>query len=123
MATILPAIIAAIATIIAAWISRPKSTQAATQPPPGATSAPEGTKFSSSLIFGAIGAVAWFLPIAGLPISLIGIGLGVSHLSDYPQRRYARLGIWLNVIGLMASVANAAVGAYMGYHGLFSWQQ
>ncbi|MEI6639873.1 MAG: hypothetical protein WCL46_09150 [Chlorobium sp.] len=62
--------------------------------------------------------VAWFLPIAGLPVSLIGIGFGVLHLSELPQRRFARIGILLNVIALMASTANAAVGAYMGYSGM-----
>lgn len=122
MEAILSAIIAAIATIVAAWVSRPRSSQPASQQPSGTSSAPDGTKISSSLIFGAIGFVAWLLPIVGLPIALIGIGFGISHLSDYPQRRFARSGIWLNVICLMASVANSAIGFYMGYNGEFPWQ-
>ena len=78
----------------------------------------QAARVSSSLFFGIAGLVAWFLPIAGLPVSLIGIGFGVLHLSELPQRRFARIGIWLNVIALMASTANAAVGAYMGYSGM-----
>ena len=128
MATILPAIIAALATIIAAWLSRPQPPataqanfaaprQAGTVPPQMSANHANSPKISSSFYFGIAGFIAWFLPIVGLPVALIGVGFGILHLSEYPQRRFARIGIWLNVIALMAATANAAIGAYLGYKG------
>ncbi len=62
-----------------------------------------------SLILGIISLVAWLLPIVGLPLAIIGLILGI-------RKKYTP-GIVLNIIGLMGSVANAAIGAYMGANG------
>jgi len=70
---------------------------------------------SVSLVLGVLALVAWLLPLVGLPLSLVGIGLGVSHLGDGVPAKLERTGVVLNVVGLMAATANAAVGAYVGY--------
>ncbi len=129
MEIILPAVIAALATIVAAWISRPKTIISApenlkTEPPhqvsPNTSDTQSSKKpISLSLILGCCGLIAWFFPIVGIPLTLIGAGIGISHISEIKSYRFAYIGIWINIVALMCSVANSAIGAYMGYHGLF----
>lgn len=76
----------------------------------GATKQPNVQNQSTgSLILGIIGLIAWFIPLFGAPVSIIGLVLGV--------RKNYTTGIVLNVIGLVLTVANAAIGAYMGATG------
>lgn len=63
----------------------------------------------SSLVLGIISLIAWLLPLAGLPVSIIGLVIGI--------RKNYTTGIVLNIIGLVLTVANAAIGAYMGATG------
>ncbi|MGI8593492.1 MAG: hypothetical protein ACR2ML_03830 [Solirubrobacteraceae bacterium] len=60
--------------------------------------------------------LAWLLPLVGLPLALVGIGMGVSHIAS-PSVRWARVGVVLNLVGLMLATANAAIGAYLGSTG------
>lgn len=70
----------------------------------------------SSLIVGALNLASWFIPIIGCPMSTIGLVLGfVSVKSSY--RVMAFLGIILSSMGLIASIINAALGAYMSLNG------
>jgi len=64
---------------------------------------------TASLVLGIIGFLAWLIPLFGLPVSITGLVLGI--------KKHYTLGIVLNVIGLMLTVANAAIGAYMGMTG------
>jgi hypothetical protein len=70
----------------------------------------------TSLVLGILGLVCWCLPIAGLPMTITGLVLGVKGQKS-PHRGLAVAGIVLNIIGLIFSVANAAVGAYLGATG------
>lgn len=66
-----------------------------------------------ALVMGVLGLCAWLLPICGFPLSLAGLVLGiVGRKSDYRYVVLAALG--LCAFGLIASVINAAGGAYMG---------
>lgn len=69
-----------------------------------------------SLVLGIIGLVAWFLPILGAPINIIGLVLGIKSL-DSARRRMALVGIVTCTIGLVLTVANASIGAYLGATG------
>ena len=125
MEIILPAVSAALGTIIAAWIARPKTLLPADKntqvEAPSELNYTESGKrhISSSVILGCCGLFAWIFPIVGVPLALIGTGIGISHIAEIKSYRFAYTGIWLNIIALMCSVANSAIGAYMGYNGLF----
>jgi hypothetical protein len=67
---------------------------------------------STSLVLGSIGLLAWCLPIAGLPLTITGLVMGVKGLKSYKQGA-ATAGIVLNIIGLTLSLLNAALGAYI----------
>lgn len=75
-----------------------------------------GGKAMASLILGIFGVFAWCLPIFGLPITITGLAPGVNELQSQ-NWRMARAGVILCIIGLVLSVINAAVGAYLGATG------
>jgi len=118
MTAIITSLIAGIFTLLAAWISRPSASQSPEKNLSKETpvNTPVATTTSASLILGIISFIAWYIPIFGFPVSLIGMALGVKDVTN-PSKKMARLGIWLNVIGLMATAANSAIGAYLGYKG------
>jgi len=69
-----------------------------------------------SLIFGIIGSIAWFIPIFGLPITIIGLVFGIRGQKT-KNHNIAVIGLILSVIGLVASIINFAIGAYQGATG------
>lgn len=70
----------------------------------------------TSLVIGIIGFGAWCLPICGLPLSIGGLITGIMGMKS-PGRGMAIAGVILNVLGLIAGIANAAYGAYLGATG------
>jgi hypothetical protein len=71
---------------------------------------------TQSLVLGIIGMVAWFIPIIGLPVQIVGLVFGVKAKNSTKSGR-ASAGIVLCIIGLVLSVANASIGAYLGATG------
>lgn len=69
----------------------------------------------ASLVIGVINLCAWFLPICGIPLALIGIVLGVLGMKDQNQKMLAIIGIGLCAFTLLLGCGNAAYGAYIGY--------
>ena len=67
---------------------------------------------ASALVLGIIGLVAWYLPMAGLPITITGFMLGRSALLS-THRSLALKGMGLSLVGLLLSAVNAYVGALM----------
>jgi len=70
----------------------------------------------TSLALGIFSLLAWFLPICGFPISVIGLILGIIGMNS-SKRGLAIAGIVMSSIGLLLTVANSAIGAYLGYTG------
>lgn len=66
-------------------------------------------KSTASLVLGIVSLIAWIIPLIGFPVCIVGLILGV-------RKKYT-VGIVLNVIGLVCTVANSAIGAYMGANG------
>jgi hypothetical protein len=67
-----------------------------------------------SLVLGIIGLFAWLLPIAGFPVTIIGLVYGLkASKTDRPSPG----GVAMNIIGLVLSTINAAMGAYLAVHG------
>ena len=74
------------------------------------------SKATASLVLGILSLIAWLLPIAGYPISIIGIVFGAKNLKS-EQSGMATAGLILSIIGLCLCVINSALGAYMGASG------
>lgn len=73
-------------------------------------------KATISLVLGITGLIAWFIPIFGLPVTITGLVYGIKGL-DSTKKTQAIIGIVLCIIGLVLTIANAAIGAYLGVTG------
>lgn len=87
------------------------------------TTAPDRSGLAiGSLILGIASLCAWFFPLCGFPVSVIGIILGALSLGS-SRKGMAIAGLILAGLGLLLSLANAAFGAYLGLSGnLFNMQ-
>lgn len=75
-----------------------------------------GGKAIASLILGVFGMVAWFIPLFGVPVTVVGLVMGINGMKSR-QRGMAIAGLVLSIIGLVLSLINAAIGAYLGVTG------
>ncbi len=73
-------------------------------------------KSTTGLVLGIIGLIAWIIPIIGAPITIIGLIFSIKGLKSL-KRGIAIAGIVLSSIGLLATIANASIGAYQGATG------
>jgi len=67
-------------------------------------------KAIASMVLGIIGFIAWCLPIAGYPVTIVGIVLGVKGLKT-SGRGMAIAGIIMCVITLVMTIINSVLGA------------
>jgi hypothetical protein len=63
-----------------------------------------------ALAIGVISLCAWFIAICGLVVSVVGIVLGYLGLKSKDKATFAKVGLVLCVLGLLASLANMAFG-------------
>ena len=82
------------------------------------TTPPEqgGGKAIASLVLGIIGMLGWCLPLCGLPLTIVGLILGILDRNG-PKRNLAIWGIVLCSIGLTLSIINAIIGVIMALSG------
>lgn len=73
-------------------------------------------KATTGLVLGIIGLIAWLIPLIGAPITIIGLIFSIIGLKSL-KRGVAIAGIVLCSIGLLATIVNASIGAYMGATG------
>ena len=73
-------------------------------------------KALASMILGIIGLIAWLIPLIGLPITVIGLILGVKSLKSN-NSGIATAGVVTSIIGLVLTIINASIGAYLGATG------
>jgi len=66
-----------------------------------------------SFILGLIGIIAWFIPIIGFPVTIIGLIFGINSLKG-KKRGMALAGVILCTIFLLATGINSIIGAYIG---------
>ena len=71
----------------------------------------------ASLVLGVINLCAWFLPICGIPLSIVGLVLGFLGMKDESQKTLAIIGMALCGFGLLLGCGNGALGAYMALSG------
>lgn len=79
--------------------------------------APEQKGFSiASLVLGLVGLLAWCFPLLGYPITIVGLILGTLGIKK-GGKGMAIAGIILCTITLLLTIANSALGAYLGATG------
>lgn len=66
----------------------------------------------ASLVLGIASLIFWLLPILGLPVAIAGIVTGVMARSG-SRRGMALAGLICSIIGLVLTIINGAVGAYL----------
>ncbi len=87
--------------------------------PAPVASAPLGPlekKARRSFILGIVGLLAWLIPLFGFPVTIVGIVFGVKGLPSTKHKK-AVAGLTMSIIGLVLTIINAAIGAYMGATG------
>jgi hypothetical protein len=74
-------------------------------------------KAIASLVLGIVGLIAWYLPIVGAPVTITGLVLGALGLkSEKPGM--AITGLIMSIMGLIATIINALLGALIGLSSL-----
>ena len=88
-----------------------------TTPTKHSESNPTGqTTAVTSVALGAASGIAWLLPILGAPIAIASLVFGGMGLKT-DRHRLAITGMVLGGIGLLLSIGNAIVGAYLLMNG------
>lgn len=88
----------------------------------GGLSGNEKTMAIASLVIGVINLCAWFLPICGFPLGIVGIVLGYFGMKDPTQKTLAIIGIALSAIGILLACGNAIFGVLMNTGALDQFQ-
>ena len=70
----------------------------------------------ASLVLGIVGMVAWIIPLFGFPAAMTGLVLGIMGQKS-SAKTMAIIGIALSGLALVATIVNAAWGAYLGATG------
>lgn len=74
-------------------------------------------KATASMTLGIIGLIFWLIPLFGAPITIVGLVLGVKA-QGIEKSTKGTAGIVMCIIGLVLTIINAAIGAYMGASGV-----
>jgi|GEM_PF-817157 hypothetical protein len=77
-----------------------------------ATEVPEPGNPMGALVLGILGVIAWVIPLLGLPLTITGLIAGVNGLRR-ENRGMAVAGVVLCSLGMLLSLINLAVGAYL----------
>jgi hypothetical protein len=73
---------------------------------------------TTGFVLGLVGIVGWLIPLVGFPVTIVGLILSVKGKSKEPEKKsLATAGLVLNIIFLVATIANSAIGAYQGATG------
>ncbi len=70
----------------------------------------------TALVLGIIGMIAWIIPIIGLPIQITGLVFGIKARNS-SKKGIAIAAIVLCIIGLVLTIINGSIGAYLGATG------
>lgn len=67
-----------------------------------------------SLVLGIINLCAWFFPICGAPLAIVGLVLGYFGMRSPQQKTLAIVGMVLSGIGLLLACVNGVAGVLLG---------
>ena len=76
-------------------------------------------KSIAALVLGIVGLIAWLIPLAGFPITIVGVILSVNGMKS--NKSYAKAALIISIIGLVLCIINASIGAFMGANGMFDF--
>lgn len=68
----------------------------------------------ASLVIGIINLCAWFFPICGAPLAIVGLVLGYFGMRSPEQKTLAIVGMVLSGIGLLLACVNGIAGVLLG---------
>lgn len=63
----------------------------------------------TSLILGVIASLGWLVPIIGLPITIVGLVLGVMNLKSKKAKGAAISGFVINIVFLLVTIAKGVL--------------
>lgn len=66
---------------------------------------------------GALGLIAWLLPICGFPVTISAIVFGIIGQRSPSRKTWAIVGLVLGILAIVLTIANSAIGAYQGVSG------
>lgn len=69
---------------------------------------------TAALVLGIVSIIAWLIPIAGYPVTILAIVFGVKGRIS-AKRGMATAGMILGIIFLILTVINSVAGAIMGF--------
>lgn len=69
-------------------------------------------KAVASLVLGIIGLIAWFIPLFGAPVTIVGVILGILGLKSQ-KPGMAITGLVMSSIGLIATIINSFLEALL----------
>ena len=73
---------------------------------------------TTGFVLGLVGIVGWLIPLVGFPVTIVGLILSIKGKSKEPEKKgLATAGLVLNIIFLVATIVNSAIGAYKGATG------
>lgn len=75
---------------------------------------------TAALVLGIISIIAWFIPLAGYPITILAIVFGAKGRVSAKKGR-ATAGMVLGIIFLVFTVINSILGAIQGFIGALSY--
>lgn len=70
----------------------------------------------ASMVLGFASTIAWFIPLFGFPVTIVGLVLGINGKKK-GGKGFAITGIVLCIIFLVITSINSAIGAYNGLMG------
>lgn len=74
---------------------------------------PKAGQAIAALVLGIISMLAWLVPMCGFPFAVAGIVCGMLGRASMSKRTMAKVGLLLAIAGLVLTLANAALGAYL----------
>ena len=73
----------------------------------------KNTYATASYVLGWCSIVAWLIPLVGFPVTIVGIIMGVKGQRSELESK-AKTGLFLNIVFLVVTALNSAVGMFMG---------
>lgn len=81
------------------------------------TNSSRDTQAIAGLVLGIIMLGAWFIPLCGVPFGIAAIAFSSLGLRSSSKRTMAIIGLSLGIIGMILTLANAALGVYIALNG------
>lgn len=72
----------------------------------------QSKKSNAGFILGIISLIAWLLPLAGYPVSIVGLVLSIKAKKN-PENKTAIAGMILSIIGLILTLTNSILGVIL----------